>query len=139
MNINTFLNHLDKVRKNGSDKWMACCPGHDDKSPSLAIKEGNDGKIILHCFAGCPTESIVSALNLEMSDLFAQKLSIVKNPSQIPRRKLETALIHELMVLNIAINSRHERHPIHADDKDREQLSVKRIPALIKDIYHAKA
>lgn len=134
MDINTFLNHLDKVRSNGTGKWMACCPSHDDKSPSMSIKQV-DGKIILHCFAGCSAEEITGAIGLKMSDLFEQKLSVVKNKSRLPRRKLVTALMHELIVLNIAINSRNERHAIHPDDACREKLAVERISLLFEELY----
>jgi hypothetical protein len=50
--------------------WLARCPAHDDRSPSLSIAEGDDGRILLHCFAGCSLESIVAALGLTMRDLF---------------------------------------------------------------------
>ena len=33
--------------------WMAQCPAHDDRSPSLSIRDGNDGTALIHCFAGC--------------------------------------------------------------------------------------
>jgi 5S rRNA maturation endonuclease (ribonuclease M5) len=50
--------------------WQAKCPAHEDHTPSLSISEGHDGRILLKCFAGCPTESIVAALGLELRDLF---------------------------------------------------------------------
>jgi len=49
---------------------MARCPAHDDTQPSLSITEGRDGRVLLHCFAECPTEKIVSAIGLTMRDLF---------------------------------------------------------------------
>jgi len=52
--------------KNG----MAHCPAHEDKNRSLSITEGDDGKVLLHCHAGCSTEEIVRAMGLTMSDLF---------------------------------------------------------------------
>ena len=134
MNITTFLNYLDKVRKNGTDQWMACCPSHSDRSPSMSVKDTGD-KILVHCFGGCTTDEITGALGLELTDLFAEKRTGVKHPNRTPRKKLEKALMHELFVLHIAINSRHERLEIHPDDRDREQLAVKRINALIKEIY----
>jgi DNA primase len=36
--------------------WVALCPAHADKSPSLSIRLADDGKILLHCFAGCATQ-----------------------------------------------------------------------------------
>lgn len=56
----------------GSDrKFMARCPAHDDRSPSLSVGEGLDGRVLLHCFACCSTADIVAALGLHLSDLFA--------------------------------------------------------------------
>ena len=48
-------------RRSG-DGWICHCPAHDDKNPSLAVKDGNNGKPILYCFAGCEYSAIVEAL-----------------------------------------------------------------------------
>lgn len=42
--------------------FMCCCPAHDDRSPSLSIKDADNGKILLHCFAGCTFEDVTCAL-----------------------------------------------------------------------------
>jgi len=49
--INNLLGRLNKVKSTGRNSWLACCPAHDDRSPSLSIKEEADGHILLHCFA----------------------------------------------------------------------------------------
>lgn len=49
------------------------CPAHDDGTASLSVGRANDGGVLLHCFAKCPPESVVSALGLEMKDLFAKE------------------------------------------------------------------
>jgi KaiC/GvpD/RAD55 family RecA-like ATPase len=46
------------------------CPAHEDNSPSLSVTEGDDGRVLLNCHAGCPAENVVAALGLTMSDLF---------------------------------------------------------------------
>jgi hypothetical protein len=71
MTIGDFLNQLDGV-KSQKGGWIACCPAHDDKKPSLSISEGNDGRILLTCHAGCPTDAIVDALGMKLSDLFVE-------------------------------------------------------------------
>lgn len=53
-----------------SGKHVAQCPAHDDRSPSLSVRECDDGRVLLHCFAGCETRSIVEALGLSWADLF---------------------------------------------------------------------
>jgi hypothetical protein len=69
-----FENVLDKLEvadRNG-EKAMCFCPAHDDRNnPSLSIKADN-GKLLLHCFAECQLEDIVSEMGLEMKDLFAE-------------------------------------------------------------------
>lgn len=67
--LERMLGSLQKVKgRNGS--WTACCPAHNDKGPSLAIRETPDGRILLHCFAGCETSNIVASLGMDMTDLF---------------------------------------------------------------------
>lgn len=67
------IEHLWELAREsrGARDKMVLCPAHDDKNPSLAIKTGDDGRILLDCKAGCPTESICSALGVNMKDLFA--------------------------------------------------------------------
>jgi len=57
-------------RPKKADKgWKARCPAHDDKNPSLSIDQGEDGRVLLHCHAGCKTEAVLEALGLSMRDL----------------------------------------------------------------------
>lgn len=42
--------------------WMARCPAHDDKSPSLAIRTGERGKVLVRCHAGCDQRDVIAAL-----------------------------------------------------------------------------
>ncbi|MDA9981523.1 hypothetical protein N9H39_02055 [Gammaproteobacteria bacterium] len=49
--------------KKSGNGWMAPCPAHDDqKTPNLSINDGDTGKIIFKCFAGCSQESVIEAL-----------------------------------------------------------------------------
>jgi hypothetical protein len=67
-----FENVLDKlnVASRNGEKAMCFCPAHDDRdNPSLSLKAEN-GKLLLHCFAGCRLEDIVSELGLGTKDLF---------------------------------------------------------------------
>ena len=68
--IDVLLSRLDKVQPRGGNKWMACCPAHDDKTPSLAIHEDRNGLILLKCFAGCAVLDVLAAVNMTMGDLF---------------------------------------------------------------------
>lgn len=80
MELNDFLSKLNKVKKSG-DKYMSLCPAHQDESLSLSITSDKE-KILVHCFAGCTTESVLQSLGLNVTDLFfdhkMQKPKIVK-------------------------------------------------------------
>jgi hypothetical protein len=68
-NLDNLLSRLDKVKgRNGN--YIACCPAHKDRSPSMTIKETEDGKILMHCFAGCSIGEIAGAIGFDLSDLF---------------------------------------------------------------------
>lgn len=64
-----ILSRLNKVRQTASNRWMAKCPAHEDRSPSLSIRELPDGRTLLHCFAGCAAEDILTAVSLSWEDL----------------------------------------------------------------------
>ncbi len=70
--IERVLDRLEEVLPHGSG-WKARCPGHPDEIPSLSIDEGDGGRTLLHCHAGCETAAIMAALELEMRDLFERQ------------------------------------------------------------------
>ncbi len=73
MSAAALLSRLAGVKKTGAGRWLARCPAHEDKSPSLSIRECDDGRILLHDFAGCDVHSVLSAVNLTFDDLFPEK------------------------------------------------------------------
>jgi len=83
MPVEKVLDKLDGTRgSHGS--WKALCPAHEDREPSLSVTEGDDGRALLKCFAGCDTENIVAALGLEMKDLFESRNGYKKESRSIP-------------------------------------------------------
>jgi DNA primase len=74
MRADELVSRLQKVRSTGPYKWMACCPAHPDKTASLSVKCCDDGRVLLHCFAGCQPDDILGAVGLEFSHLFPEKL-----------------------------------------------------------------
>ena len=65
-----FLELLVGVRKTANG-WSARCPAHDDHTPSLAVAEGADGGVLVHCHAGCTVEAVTAAVGRTPRDLFA--------------------------------------------------------------------
>lgn len=94
MSLELLLSRLEKVRgRNGS--YTACCPAHDDKSPSLAIRE-DGGKILLHCFGGCEVSTIAAAVGMDMTELFPPR-----EPKYPPAPKMKFFASDLLRVLHL--------------------------------------
>lgn len=70
MTISDFLSKLDGVKRDG-ESWAARCPAHEDRTPSLSVREGRDGRVLVHCHAGCDVQAITTALGMRPRDLFA--------------------------------------------------------------------
>ncbi len=114
--IDVLLSRLDKVRPNGSGKHMACCPSHDDRSPSLSITEKDSGQILIHCFAGCSPAEIMDSVDMSMGDLFPDE-----NNGEHKTQKNEKLLEKERLVLAIAEHDRAEGVRLSGADLERER------------------
>ena len=102
MIVDKILPLLDKVKKKGDNSWMACCPAHDDKNPSLVITEV-DSKVLLHCFSHqCDVSDIVHAVGLELSDLFPEQIK-VEGGRPIKKRRFPAKAILEALAEELAI------------------------------------
>ncbi|GAC1369312.1 MAG: hypothetical protein NVSMB44_36120 [Ktedonobacteraceae bacterium] len=78
--LDTVLAHLKGVRTS-LHGWKACCPAHADREPSLSIGLGEQGQVLLKCFAGCPVERITEAMGLTVTDLFADGATTTERAS----------------------------------------------------------
>lgn len=131
--IDNLLSRLDKVRSTGPGRWSACCPAHDDKSPSLTIRELEDGRILIHDFAGCSTADVLAAVGLEFSDLYPERLPA--DPHAKPERRpfpaadVLRALRHESLVVACAAGSLQRGVILGVDDLERLALAQQRIEA----------
>jgi len=85
MNITEIVNKFDAKPCKGG--FVAHCPSHNDKTPSLSITEGQDGRILMKCFAGCTIEKICADMQIKVSDLFVKPLPPQQLPSA-PQRKI---------------------------------------------------
>ena len=71
--IDRILSGLESVRKAGTG-YTAKCPAHIDRNASLSVSEADGSKVLLHCFAGCPTADVLAAVGLTLADLFPTRL-----------------------------------------------------------------
>ncbi len=77
--LGPVLGQLDGVRRIGMG-WLALCPAHADRNPSLSVKEAADGRLLVHCFAGCRLEAVLDAVGLSVRDLFPAREPAERRP-----------------------------------------------------------
>jgi hypothetical protein len=117
-----LLPRLAKVRQVKPGQWQALCPAHDDKSPSMRIKEAEDGTLLVKCWTGCSAEAICAAAGLELRDLFPG------DRSRPQRRGLSIkALQHEGMICRIGDALLAQGMEMSADDRARYDLAKQRM------------
>lgn len=129
MSIDTLLSRLQKVRQTSSQTWTACCPAHEDRSPSLSIRDSS-GTILLRCFAGCEVAEIVAAVGMELSDLFppdAQAVKPMRKP--FPAADVLECLSEESRIVFIIADRMSKGLPIADTDMTRLRTAVHRIEA----------
>lgn len=71
--VDELLSRLQRVKRTGPGRWIASCPTREDRHPSLAIRELDDGRILVHDFGGDDVASIMAAVGLDLADLFPER------------------------------------------------------------------
>lgn len=138
--LNTILESLDNPRK-FSEGYRAACPAHQGKSQSsLSIREADEGKVLLHCFAGCSSLEVVQSLGLKLSDLFERPPANMTPQEKRERRRhakqsqWKAALRYlplEIAVLEIAAVQLAKGEPLNGADHLRLELAGKRITSAL--------
>ena len=128
MSIHDLLPHLDGVRQTGVGRWIAKCPGHDDRSPSLSLRECDDGRVLIHCFAGCEVESVLAAAGLRFSDLYPDKpLGQRLRPVGHNPRDLLRLVRRESLIVLLAAEDLSRSKALSKADHDRLVAAAGRI------------
>lgn len=89
--LEAILSRLEKVKRQGTG-YVARCPAHEDKDPSLSVGTGRSG-ILFHCWAGCTADSIRVALDLPWSALFWEGKQPETKNARLDRRGMELEAI----------------------------------------------
>lgn len=131
--VSLLLARLDKVRPTGPGRWLARCPAHEDRSPSLSIRETDEGAALLHCFAGCTAAAVLAAVGLEFADLYPDRPPGEVSRSKRPFPALDAlrALHFEALVVSIAAGTLRAGKPLDADDMERLALAQQRIQTAV--------
>jgi hypothetical protein len=122
MSAETLLARLDGVKQTSSGRWIARCPAHADRSPSLSIRELEDGRVLVHDFAGCDVSAVLDAVNLDLADLFATRIAdharpVRPNHSHAAGAAL-TSLADDALLVGIAAESLASGIALTRKDRD---------------------
>lgn len=118
---------------------MARCPAHPDKTASLSIRELDDGRVLVHDFAGCSVEAVLDALGMELADLFEKPLeskgsSRDRGHWHAMRAALE-CLRAEAQVIVIAASDVSGGKGLSSTDADRVARAAGRIYHAVEVLY----
>jgi hypothetical protein len=86
MSADILLARLDGVRRAGDRRWRARCPVHGSKGGTLSVREEADGRVLVHCFAGCGADEIVGAVGVDSPRCFPSDASTIASRAAPARR-----------------------------------------------------
>ncbi len=119
MTVDVLLTRLDAVRQVGPGRWLARCPAHDDRHASLSLRELDDGRVLVHDFAGCSVEDVLAAAGLTFDALYPEQASghqVRRSRSPFEARHALQALVTEITIVALyAADVRAGRAHSHQD------------------------
>lgn len=140
MSIDVLLSRLQSVRDCGDGRWTAkCCSGlHDDRSPSLSVREIPDGTILVKCFAGCSAAEIVAGAGLTLSDLFPHRkdhrYGPIRQRGRWNPRDMLALVFREATVVLIAAKDIRDGLKLSDEDHQRLVQAYGRISVLVEEV-----
>jgi hypothetical protein len=140
MSVQALLDRLEGVKRTGPGRWVARCPVHSDRRPSLSVRELDDGRVLLHDFAGCSAEEILAAAGLQFEDLFPERRSD-ERPPRIKKpwraQDLVAAMRFEIDVGMVILSAVARGEPISDADRKRAGECAQRFARFAAELEHA--
>jgi len=141
--LDRLLPLLANVRQYGKGYRCDCPNGHTSRG-TLSITEGDDGRALLTCFAGCAAADVLAAIGLTLADLFPAPVRDQSPLGRAQRREAMQAanvaaavavLAREVDVVSAAAGTLAHGDVLADADRDRLALADKRIHD-IKAVLH---
>jgi hypothetical protein len=129
VNADSLLARLDGVKRTGDRRWIARCPAHLDRTPSLSIRETGDGMILIHDFGGCEVTAVLDAIGLQLADLYDRPTKHFRPSarSRIPAADILEVLAVEVNVVAIIAADISQSREINEIDWQRLKVACGRI------------
>lgn len=127
-----LLSRVEGVKQTAPDRWIARCPAHDDRRPSLSIRALPDGRLLAHDFAGCDIAEVLAAVGLSAADLFPPRpaehhAAPLPKRSRWDRSDAWLCVQHEAAIAAIVAADAAAGRPVSADDAERAGLAADRL------------
>ena len=131
--VDKLLGQLERVKRTGAGRWLACCPAHADKGPSLSLRETDDGRVLVYCFAGCSSVDILAAVGLELRDLYPEPLAVHHKPERRPFPAVDVlrCIAFEALVVSAAAAALLAGEPFGPAERERLILAAGRIQSAL--------
>ena len=131
MSVDALLSRLENVKRTGAGRWIARCPAHEDRRASLSIRELEDGQVLVHDFAGCSVEEVLSAASVKISALFPEREI---NHRKRERRPFNAADVlrcvgFEALVVAVSANDIANGKTLAPADLERLKVAAARLQA----------
>jgi hypothetical protein len=135
----TLLSRLGSVKRTGVDRWLARCPAHDDKRPSLSVREIDGDRVLVHCWSGCGVGNVLEAVGLTFEALYPERLSPHAKPERRPFPAADVLRAVEWETLVVAVAASHLGNGRELTDPDRKRLllAASRLSAAVRESGHA--
>lgn len=141
MTADMVLSRLHGVKRTGRGRWLACCPAHESKSrASLAVRELDDGRVLVHDFGGCGAEEVLGALGLTFDALFPERAA--SDPTRRERRPFSAAdvleaVAAEALIAATAASDVAQGRILPAADRARLWTAAGRLAAAV-EVMHGR-
>ncbi len=132
MSVDALLERLHGVRSTGRGRWIARCPAHEDRRASLSIRELDDGRILVHCFALCALEQVLSSVNLKIEALFPDRVidhRVLYERRPFPAADVLRAVAFEALVVAVAARAVARGERLAETDQARLLVAASRLEA----------
>jgi hypothetical protein len=130
--IDTILTALDRAKQVRPNQWMTACPCcKSRKGRPLAVTDASDGRVLMHAFCGCSTESVLAALGMTVNDLFDRPLEHRHEPMRVSvsAREILSALSMEVTFVSLLAADIREGRAVSEEDWQRLAVANDRIGA----------
>jgi hypothetical protein len=131
-----IVSRLDRVRQVAPDRWRADCPAGHKSTGALSIIDAGEGRIKIHCFAGCDAPDILAIIGLSLSDLYPTppknhdgKTKQTKPGHWHMANVALRILRHEVLLVVVAAENVRQGVVLDADDLERLAQAAGRIRA----------